>query len=33
MNLCSLLQKQSFVEEKLYYLYGGITMILFILSF
>ena len=33
MNLHRLPQRQSFMEEKLCYLYEGITMVLFILSF
>ena len=33
MNLCSLLQKWSFMKEKLWCVYGRITVVLFILSF
>ena len=32
INLCSLSQKWSFMEEKLICMYAGITVILFILS-
>ena len=32
-NQCSLLQKQSFMEQKLYCVYGEIIAVLFILSF
>ena len=33
MNLSSLLQRESFMKKKLYYMYGGILAVLFILSF